>query len=56
MFYYSVSLTCIFLASIVANLLVTRIVAGQNLKYASLRQETLGELTGIVEEYYRQSL
>ncbi len=52
MFYYSVLLTSIFLASIVVSLLVTKAVAKQNLKYASLRQETLGELTGIVEEYY----
>jgi ATP-binding cassette subfamily B multidrug efflux pump len=52
MFYYSVLLTCIFLTSIVISLLVTRAVAKKNLKYASFRQETLGELTGIVEEYY----
>lgn len=52
MLYYSVPLTAIFLASIVVSLLVTKAVATQNLKYASLRQETLGELTGIAEEYY----
>ncbi|MGN6711190.1 ABC transporter ATP-binding protein [Anaerocolumna jejuensis] len=52
MFYYSVLLTCIFLVSILLSLLVTKAVAKQNLKYASLRQETIGELTGIVEEYY----
>ena len=33
-------------------MLITRTVAGKNLKYAALRQESLGELTGIVEEYY----
>ena len=52
MFYFSVPLTCIFLASVLLSLLVTRAAATQNLKYASLRQESIGELTGIVEEYY----
>jgi len=52
MFYYSFLLTGIFLAGIVVSLFVTRAVAKQNLNYAALRQETLGELTGIVEEYY----
>lgn len=33
-------------------MLIARTVAGKNLKYAALRQESLGELTGIVEEYY----
>lgn len=52
MFYFSVPLTCIFLASVLLSLLVTRAAATQNLKYASLRQESIGELTGLVEEYY----
>ncbi|WP_369282017.1 ABC transporter ATP-binding protein [Oscillibacter sp. GMB15532] len=52
MFYFSVPLTCIFLASVFLSLLVTKAAATQNLKYASLRQESIGELTGIVEEYY----
>ncbi|WP_313581102.1 ABC transporter ATP-binding protein [Lacrimispora sp.] len=52
MFYFSVPLTCIFLASVLLSLFVTKAVAKQNLKYAALRQESIGELTGIVEEYY----
>lgn len=52
MLYFSVPLTCIFLASVILSLLVTKAVAKQNLKCASLRQESIGELTGIVEEYY----
>ncbi|WP_312280172.1 ABC transporter ATP-binding protein [Oscillibacter sp.] len=52
MFYFSIPLTCIFLASVLLSLLVTRAAATQNLKYASLRQESIGELTGLVEEYY----
>ena len=34
------------------SIVITQIVAKKNLRYASLRQETVGELTGIVEEYY----
>ncbi len=52
MFYYSVSLTCIFLIFMLVSIVITQIVAKKNLRYASLRQETVGELTGIVEEYY----
>ncbi len=52
MLYFSIPLTCIFLASVLLSLLVTKTVAKQNLKYAALRQESIGELTGIVEEYY----
>ena len=52
MFYYSVSLTCIFLIFMLVSIVITQIVAKKNLRYASLRQETVWELTGIVEEYY----
>ena len=52
MFYYSVSLTCIFLVFMLLSVWITKIVAKKNLTCASQRQETIGELTGIVEEYY----
>ncbi len=52
MFYYSVPLTCIFLIFMVISVIITQIVAKKNLRCASQRQETIGELTGIVEEYY----
>ncbi len=52
MFYYNVLLTVIFLVFMVICIVITRIVASKNLKYAAIRQETLGTLTGIVEEYY----
>ena len=52
MFLYSIQLTCIFLLFMVVSMLITRIVARKNLKSAAERQETIGELTGIVEEFY----
>lgn len=52
MFYYSVLLTGIFLLFILISLLITRAAAKRNLKCAARRQETIGELTGIAEEYY----
>lgn len=52
MFYYNVILTCIFLGAMILSMVITNIVAKKNLKCASARQETIGELTGIVEEYY----
>ena len=52
MFYYSVPLTCIFLVFMAASVIITQIVAKKNLRCAEERQETIGELTGIVEEYY----
>lgn len=52
MFYYSVSLTIIFLIFMVVSMVITQIVAKKNLRCAAERQETIGELTGIVEEYY----
>ncbi len=52
MFYYNITLTCIFLVFMILSMIITKIVATKNLEYAALRQETLGKLTGIVEEYY----
>ena len=52
MFYYSVPLTCIFLIFMAVSVVITQIVAKKNLRCAAERQETIGELTGIVEEYY----
>ena len=52
MFYYSVPLTCIFLLFMAVSVLITRIVAKKNLRYATERQETVGDLTGLVEELY----
>ena len=52
MFLYSIQLTCIFLLFMIVSMLITRIVARKNLKSAAERQETIGELTGIVEEFY----
>ena len=52
MFYYNVRLTIIFVVFMAICIIITRIVISKNLKYASLRQETLGTLTGVVEEYY----
>ena len=52
MFYYSASLTCIFLVFMLISIVITQIVAKKNLRCAVERQETIGELTGIVEEYY----
>ena len=51
-FLYSIQLTGIFLLFMVVSMLITRIVARKNLKSAAERQETIGELTGIVEEFY----
>lgn len=52
MMYYNVILTCIFLIFMIISIIITKVVAKKNLEYAASRQETLGELTGIVEEYY----
>lgn len=52
MFYYSATLTAIFLVSMLLSIVLTNFVAKKNLECAADRQETLGELTGIVEEYY----
>ncbi len=52
MFYYSVPLTFIFLIFMVISMLITKMVSKRSLRYASEQQETIGVLTGIVEEYY----
>lgn len=52
MFYYNIGLTCIFLIFMVISMIITRIVAAQNLKCAADRQTTLGQLMSITEEYY----
>ena len=52
MFYYSVPLTCLFLVFMAASMVITNIVARKNLRCAAERQETIGVLTGVVEEYY----
>ena len=52
MFYYSVALTAVFLLFMVVSMVITQVVAKKNLRYAAERQETVGELTGIVDEYY----
>lgn len=53
MFMYSVPLTLIFLLFMLAALLVTNTVARKSLESAAARQETIGTLTGIAEEYYK---
>ena len=53
MFYYSFSLTCIFLIFMAISLFVTNVVARKSLRSATKRQETLGDLTGVIEEYYK---
>lgn len=52
MIYYNIGLTCIFLVFMIISMIITKIVAGQNLKCAADRQVTLGQLTSITEEYY----
>lgn len=52
MFYYSPLLTGVFLVSMVLSIVITNIVARKNLESAAERQETIGALTGVVEEYY----
>ena len=52
MLYYSVPLTIIFLVFMLISMVITQTVAKKNLRCAAERQETIGELTGIVEEYY----
>lgn len=53
MFMYSVPLTLIFLLFMLAAILVTNAVARKSLESAAARQETIGTLTGIAEEYYK---
>ena len=52
MAYYSIPLTAIFLIFMALSVLATKIVAHKNLISASIRQETISDLTGVVEEYY----
>ena len=52
MFYYSVLLTCIFLVFMFISMIITKAVSKRSLQYAVEQQETIGDLTGIVEEYY----
>ena len=52
MFYYSVTLTLIFLVFMLISVFITRAVARRNLWCAEERQRTIGMLTGVVEEYY----
>ena len=53
MVWYSWLLTLVFLAFMALSMLVTKIVAGHNLHVATLRQEAVGDLTGLAEEYYK---
>ena len=53
MFIYSVPLTLIFLLFMLAAILVTKAVSRMSLESAAARQETIGVLTGIAEEYYK---
>ena len=52
MFYYSAPLTGIFLVFMALGMVITNVVARQNLRRAGERQETVAVLTGVVEEYY----
>ena len=52
MIYYNVTLTIVFILFMIVCIIITKIVSKKNLKYAAIRQESLGTLTGIVEEYY----
>lgn len=52
MFYYSVPLTLIFLVFMFIIMMITKAVSKRSLRYAQEQQETIGELTGFVEEYY----
>ena len=53
MFIYSVPLTLIFLLFMLAAILVTKAVSKMSMESAAARQETIGALTGITEEYYK---
>ncbi len=52
MFYFSFSLTSIYLAFALVSFIITKIVSSKNLKLASDRQEKLAHLTSLVEEHY----
>lgn len=52
MFYYSYLLTLIFLGFNIVSIIITSIISKKNLKYSSKRQESISDLTSIMEEYY----
>ena len=52
MFYYSVSVTLLFLGFMLISMIITKIVSDKSLRYAGERMESIGELTGLTEEYY----
>lgn len=52
MFRFNVWLTLIFLGSMLFSMLVTNVFSKKVLKYAENRQKAMGNVTGLVEEYY----
>ena len=52
MFRYNVGMTLIFLGSTILSLLVTRLFSRATLQRASRRQQAMGTVTGLVEEFY----
>lgn len=52
MTYFHAGLTAIFLGFILLSVLVTRYFSGKTMDRASLRQQAMGHVTGLVEEYY----
>lgn len=52
MFYYSASITMLFLASMLLNIVITKIVSKKSLRYAEERMESIAKLTGLAEEFY----
>ena len=52
MLYYSVSLTLLFLAFMLLSTVITWLVSKKSLYVAGERMDSIGELTGLVEEYY----
>lgn len=52
MFYYSISITLIFLAFMLLSMFITKIVSGKSLRFAGERLESISKLTGLAEEYY----
>ena len=52
MFRYNVGMTLIFLGSTILSLLVTRLFSRATLQRASRRQQAMGAVTGLVEEFY----
>ncbi len=52
MLYYNITLSFVFIVFAVISLYLTKIVSQKNFVYAAARQETLGNLTARVEEYY----